>query len=266
MLKTLHASPASSFSSTPLPASPARGSLHAIATTSALAAVLALASGCGPERLPPPSAPAREVPADLDLPTEPPPAGAGRVVIDANGERAKVIEITGSATAAAGNYRATIIGLRPICTTPCVVDLPYGTHPLVLRSTTDPTRTSEVELDVGAKPKIVRHTLGERKDGGAAHTIGSSALVLGVVAALTGGLLWGLGELASKPGQPSSLVGTGQVITGIGAAGIVLSIPLLVVGRPTERPGATTEWSMPLGDEPHKAPSIAPNGASTTRL
>ncbi|MBX3213207.1 MAG: hypothetical protein KF850_14325 [Labilithrix sp.] len=228
--------------------------------------LLLVASGCGPERLPPPGAPAREVPPDLDLPTEPPPAGAGRVVLDANGERAKVIEITGSAAAAAGNYRATIIGLRPICTTPCVVDLPYGSHPLVLRSTTDETRVSELELDVGPKPKIVRHALGERKDGGAVRAVGSTVLVLGAITALTGGLLWGIGELASKSGSPSSLVGTGQVLTGIGAAGIVVSIPLMVIGRPTERPGATTEWSFPGALDRERSPGIAPNGGSTTRL
>ncbi len=204
------------------------------------------AAGCGTEHLPPPSPPPREVPTDVDLPAEPPPNGTGRVVIDANGERAKVVEITGSATAAAGNYRATFIGLRPLCTTPCVVDLPYGSHPLVLRSTTDATRVSELELDVGPRPKIVRHTLGEKKDGGAPQAIGSTVLVLSVLTAATGALLWGLGELNSKPtGEPSGLIGAGQVITGIGGAGILLSIPLLVVGRPSQRPGATTEWTLP---------------------
>ena len=208
------------------------------------------------------------MPKDVDLPAEPPPRGAGRVLLDANGDRAKVVEITGSATAAAGGYRATIVGLRPICTTPCVVDLPYGSHPLVLRSTTDATRISEVDLDVGPRPKIVRHTLGEKRDGGAARTIGSSVLVLGAITALTGGLLWGLGELASKNGQTSSLSGTGQVLTGIGAAGIVLSIPLLVVGRPSERPGATTEWSVPNGSAPGgwQPPTPVPQGVTSRSL
>lgn len=234
-----------------------------LASASFSLAALVLASGCGTEHLPPPSPPPREVPKDLDLPAEPPPNGAGRVVIDANGERAKVVEITGSATAAAGNYRATIIGLRPLCTTPCVVDLPYGSHPLVLRSTTDETRMSELELDVGPKPKIVRHTLGEKEDGGAPRAIGSTVLVLSVITAATGGLLWGLGELASKPGQESGLVGSGQVVTGIGAAGILLSIPLLVVGRPSERPGATTEWTIPGGSAPPAWKDQVPQGVST---
>ena len=226
--------------------------------------LLALGSGCGTEHLPPPAAPAREVPADVDMPVEPPPQGTGRVVIDANGERAKVIEITGSATAAAGNYRATLIGLRPICTTPCVVDLPYGSHPLVLRSTPDHSRVSELELDVGARPKVVRHTLGERKDGGTVRSIGATLLTLGLVTALTGGILWGVGEAASSSGQPSSITGPGQILTGIGAAGVGISIPLLMLDRPSERPGATTEWSMPL--DTRSPPTSVPNGAATTRL
>lgn len=226
---------------------------------------VALGTGCT-EHLPPPSPPARELPKDVDLPTDPPPSGAGRVVIDANGDRAKVVEITGAASAAAGNYRATFIGLRPLCTTPCVVDLPYGSHPLVLRSTTDASRISELELEVGPRPKIVRHELGERKNGGAANSIGSSVLVLGAITALTGGLLWGLGELSSKPDQPSGLVGPGQVVTGVGAAGILLSIPLLVIGRPSERPGATTEWTLPGGSAPPAWKDPLPQGVTTRQL
>lgn len=253
-------------STTPSASLPLHISAASFARSALALGALLIVSGCSPEQLPPPSAPAREVPPDLDLPAEPPPAGAGRVVLDANGERAKVVEITGSATATAGNYRATVIGLRPICTTPCVVDLPYGSHPLVFRSTTDETRMSELELDVGPKPKIVRHALGERKDGGAVRTIGSTTLGLGLLSALAGGILWGIGELASDSGKPSSLTGTGQVLTGIGAAGVVLSIPLLIIGRPSERPGATTEWSFPGVPNPEQAPGIVPNGASTTHL
>lgn len=212
-------------------------------TLVSLAALVFLA-GCGAQKLPAPNPPAKEIPKDVDVPDEPPPNGAGRVLLDANGDKAKVVEITGSATAAAGNYRATIIGVRPLCTTPCVVDLPYGSHPLVFKSTTDESRMSEVDLDVGPKPKVVRHTLGERKDGGALHSVGSSILVLGAITALTGGILWATGALTSRDGKESSITPTGQLITGIGAAGIGISIPLLIVGRPTERPGATTEWSV----------------------
>jgi hypothetical protein len=207
--------------------------------------LLAFAAGCGTERLPAPQAPPRELPA-VDVPDEPPAPGTSRVVLDANGDKAKVVEITGSATAASGGYRAVIVGVRPICTTPCVVDMPYGSHPLVLRSTTDETRQSELDLDVGAKPKVVRHTLGERRDGGPARTIAASLLLLGITAGVTGALLWGVGAGSHSDGLES----TGQLVTGLGLGGIGLSIPLFIVGRPTERPGATTEWTMPGAPRP----------------
>ncbi len=212
-----------------------------IAVASSL--LLSFAAGCGTERLPAPQPPPRELPANVDVPDEPPAPGTSRVVLDANGDKAKVVEITGSATAAAGGYRAVVVGVKPVCTTPCVVDLPYGSHPLVLRSTTDETRQSELDLDVGPKPKVVRHTLGERRDGGAVRTVGASLLLLGITAGLTGAILWGVGAGAHSDGLES----TGQVVTAIGAGGIGLSIPLFVIGRPTERPGATTEWTMPGG-------------------
>ncbi len=222
-----------------------------------------LTAGCGVEHLPAPAAPAKVVPEDVDMPPEPPAAGMGRILLDANGERAKVVEVTGSATASNGRYSATIVGIRPLCTTPCVVDLPYGTHPIVLQSTTDETHRSEADLEVTARAKVFRHALGERRDGGAAQAIGTTVLTLGLVAATTGALLWGLGS-ANSGG--ASLVEKGQLITGLGAGGIVLSIPFLVVGRSTERPGATTQWALPGSAPPPSLTPQAPMGAALDRL
>ncbi len=226
------------------------------------AAIGALATGCGVQRLPAASAPAKVVPGDLDLPVDPPAAGTGRVIIETNGEPAKVVEITGAATASNGRYTATIVGVRPLCTTPCIVDLPYGSHPLVMHSLSDETHQSETELEVGARAKVFRHTLGERKDGGAARTVGSTLLTLGIVAAATGAILWAVGA-SSTTG--SDLAGRGQLITGLGAGGIGLSIPFLLVGRPTERPGSTTQWNLPSSIAP-QAPSPSPQGAALDRL
>lgn len=229
---------------------------------------VSLLAGCGVERLPPPSAPTKEVPENVDVPLEPPAPGTGRVILDTNGEKATAIEVTGSMTAAAGGYSATIVGLRPLCTTPCAVDLPYGSHPILLRSVSDPTRQSETALEVGSRPKVFRHELGERKDGGAVRTVGSSLVGLGALAALTGATLWGVAALtnsASSDVAPrSSLDSTGQAITAIGLGAVVLGIPLLILGRPTERPGATTEWSLP-GAYP-AAPESTPAAAGGTRL
>jgi hypothetical protein len=222
-----------------------------------------VAAGCGVERLPAARPPARVVPPDVDLPADPPAPGTGRVILETDGEPAKVVEITGAATASTGGYTATILGVRPLCTTPCVVDLPYGSHPIVLRSLSDETRQSETELEVGARAKVFRHTLGERNDGGALRTLGGSLLTLGILAATTGAVMWLAGN-ASNNGS-SSLTASGQLVTGLGAGGVLLSIPFLVAGRPTERPGSTTEWSVP-GSPPPPPASSASAGAVLDRL
>ena len=204
------------------------------------------------------------VPAEVDVPADPPAPGTGRVILETNGEPAKVVEITGTATASSGGYSATIVGIRPLCTTPCVIDLPYGSHPLVMRSLSDETHQSETELEVGARAKVFRHTLGERTDGGALRVLGGSLLMLGIIATTTGAIVWLAGSSASSSG--SDLGGTGQVLTGIGAGGILLSIPFLVAGRPTERQGATTQWILPgAGTAPAPGTSF-PSAAAVDRL
>jgi len=223
---------------------------------------LAAVAGCDVAQLPPPEAPRRQVPADVDVPLEPPSPGTGRVIIETNGERAKVVEITGQATAWTGGASANIVGVRPLCTTPCVIDLPYGLHPLVLRSLDDDTRQSEAELEVGARAKVFRHTLGERSDGGGLRTAGASLLTLGLIAATTGAILWVAG---SSSAEGSQVTATGQIVTGIGAGSVVLSIPFLLAGRPTERPGATTQWTLPARSSAPPMPR-PPEAAALDRL
>jgi hypothetical protein len=201
--------------------------------------------GCGVEQLPPARPPSRVLPADVVVPADPPAPGTGRVILDTDGERASVVEITSGALPAHGALtgNATNVCVKPVCTTPCVVDLPYGSHPIALRSTLDESRQSETELDVGARSKVFRHTLGERSDGGGLRMVGASMLTLGILALAAGAVMWGTGAASSRPSP--TLVTSAEVITAGGAGGVMLSIPFLFMGRPTERPGATTEWSLP---------------------
>jgi hypothetical protein len=223
-------------------------SAAAFAPIALMTALLASAGvGCGVEQLPAARPPSRTLSAEVEVPHDPPAPGRGRVILDTDGEPASVVEITSG---------ATVIGVRPLCTTPCVVDLPYGSHPIVLRSTSDESRQSETELDVGARPKVFRHILGERSDGGGLRMVGASVLTLGILAFAAGAVLWGTGS-ASSHGSPS-LVTSGEVLTAGGVGGVLLSIPFLVMGRPSERPGATTEWSLPGGPWPGRAGEATP--------
>lgn len=98
------------------------------------------------------------------MPEVGPAPGSGRVVLEAaGGEKARVVEVSGEATAYGYRYTTTIVETRPVCRTPCVVDLTYGSHQLVFQSMNDEARTSDVEVDVGAHPKAVLHAIGERR-------------------------------------------------------------------------------------------------------
>lgn len=205
-------------------------------------------TGCGVEQLPAARPPPRTLPAEIVVPPDPPAPGSGRVILDTDGEPASVVEITSGALPTSGALTATVVGVRPLCTTPCVVDLPYGSHPIVLRSTSDESRQSETELDVGAHARVFRHTLGERTDGGGLRMVGASILTLGILAVAAGAVMWAAGG-ASSHGSPSLLTG-GEVMTAGGGGGVLLSIPFLVMGRPTERPGSTTQWSLPGASPP----------------
>ena len=133
-----------------------------------------------------------------------------------------------------------------------------------MHSLSDDTHQSETDIDVGARAKVFRHTLGERTDGGALRTAGASLLTLGVLAATTGAILWLAGSASNTEG--SSLASNGQLLTGIGAGGVLLSIPFLIAGRPTERPGSTTQWNLPGSASPPAASPHAPAGAAVDRL
>jgi hypothetical protein len=233
----------------------------------ALTAVLATSgTGCGVEQLPAARPPSRTLPAEVEVPPDPPPPGNGRVILDTDGEPASVVEITSGSLSADGSSGAlgdNVPGMRPLCTTPCVVDLPYGSHPIVLRSTSDETHQSETELDVGARAKVFRHTLGERTDGGGLRMVGASVLTLGILAVAAGTVMWAAGVTSNRGSQ--SLATNGEVLTLGGAGGVVLSIQFLIMGRPTERPGSTTHWSLP-GAPPERASSpYPPAGAAFDR-
>lgn len=171
-------------------------------------------AGCYARELPPPPAPARATPA-VDVPERAPARGSGRVVLEADGETADVLDENA----------------HVVCTTPCVIDLAYGTHPLVFVSTNDRTRTSDVDIEVGEDAKVVRHRMGERHDGGALRSLGFAVLVLGAVTAVAGASAWATDASEHAP-----------LVTGLGAGLAGLALPVLYFDRPSERPGSTTEF------------------------
>lgn len=178
--------------------------------------IFLLGAGCHAQALPPPPSPARVMPA-VDVPPDAPEPGTGRVVLEADGEKADVLDANA----------------RVLCTTPCVLDLTYGTHPLVFVSTSDRSRASDVDVEVGDEAKVVRHRMGERHEGGALRSLGFAVLVLGAVTAVAGASAWATEATDHAP-----------IITGAGTGLAALSVPFLFLDRPSERPGSTTELTL----------------------
>jgi hypothetical protein len=180
-------------------------------------------AGCHAQEPPRPPVPMRSMPAE-------PEPGSGRIVLEAEGEKADVLD-----------ERA-----RVLCTTPCVVDLTYGAHPLVFVSAVDPSRTSDVDVEVGPTPKVVRHRIGDRYEGGPLRSLGFAVLVLGAVTAAGGVAAWATDTTEHGP-----------LITAAGAGLAGLSLPLLFLDRPTERPGSTTEQTLGTADRRDRRDDVA---------
>lgn len=228
--------------------------------------VLALgATGCGELELPPPNAPAQALPESVEVPTDPPPPGKGRVVLEANGERARVVEVAGGMVHSRGQTFG-ILAQRPVCAaTPCAVDVERGAHHFVFLSADDPNRGGVAEVDVGAKPKVVRHAMGERIEHPALTAVANTGITIGLLGAITGGALMVGGALSNAADESlgndgnSKIVPAGGAILGIGAGVLALGITFAILGRPELRRGSTTE--LPL--EGPSQPS-APKPTTTT--
>src|SRR5687768_16239171 len=86
-------------------------------------------------RVAPPPTPGRRAPS-ASLPSAPPAAGYGRIVIETEDGPATAELVTGRAVGVAygsgGTAVASHIATRRLCTTPCAIDLPYGEHEVIL--------------------------------------------------------------------------------------------------------------------------------------
>lgn len=198
--------------------------------------------GCGAVSVDPPKAPAAEIP-KVEHPESPPEPGMTRIILDANGDDAKVTEVLETAEARSGMSYAFAERKKPVCITPCVVDMKPGVHTLSFESRVD-DRASYVDVQVGSRSKAVRHAMGHplRKSGG---EVWAHALTwLGLTVVGTAALAWADakaegGEVAREvrgPARAAAFAGLGLMAGGI---------TLMIVSPPTYQPGSTTEIPIP---------------------
>lgn len=202
------------------------------------AALASFAAACTHE-IPPPPPPSYAMP-NVDLPPDAPPAGATRVILDADEQGAEVREITATATGTGyvGGHvaRWTATASQSLCHTPCVVDLPRGDHTLVFTSRSDETRTSRVELGVGPRPVLVRHNVGLYEEHGAFRLGGATFLVLGMVGITAGAIA------VPTVADDQKALGYGALVAG--SALTVLGAVMLWLGRTDVQQGSTGQWLL----------------------
>jgi hypothetical protein len=211
----------------------------------AASSIFVMSQACNTVQVPPPKAPDKSIPQLDDMPADAPPGGASRVIIDTPGEKAQVTEVLdvsqGIASSGGHTAYATVVTSKRLCVTPCVVDLARGSHSLVFASTTDETRLSADQIEVGGAPKVVKHAIGSQKEWPVTRSLGVTSVGLGITGLVLGGIFYGIGS-SNNSGSGLTDVGTYSLIGG--GALTALGAVLLFVSRPEVQPGATTEWNL----------------------
>ncbi len=209
------------------------------------------ASACGVRELPPVAAPLQQQPIVQDAPTTAPLPTNSRVIFDANGETAKVLEVTGEMRgfAYAGRRSAAInaIMTKTICgETPCIADMPKGDHEIVfVRQRDDRQEIADVKL--GDPDKVVRHAFGSL-DVSPAFVVGVAGTTLGALSMAFSWLPFVFAGGGRSQDSHDTLISVGDGMLIGGAIAFVGGIVLSALTRPEHHPGATTEWDLPTNN------------------
>lgn len=219
----------------------ARSCLELVASQRVVPAVTAIAmNGCIVHTLPPPPAPAKDMPV-VNVPPTPPRPGFSRVLI-ATDVPARVA-LTGEQPS--GPTAGPRAGFETTSCedTPCVLTLPKGEHEFQFEGTRKHSnRRGTANVVVRNDTVVVNHALGKEET--------SSELVyglacLGAAAAFLVTPLTPLGQEQSETGRTIDLV-AGGVFTVVGAF-------LLGFSSKTRQAGATTQWTPSPKPEPARA-------------
>ncbi len=187
-----------------------------------LASALAL-GGCAIE-YPPVATPHALIPDVADVPT--PAPNQGLLVLDANGEDARI----------------TADGSTICATTPCAVALDKGSHRLTFFSSHDAARYGDVTVDVSASPRVVRHSLGVRRESPGLRGAGIATIAVGTSLAGLGLATAGLGLLDEN--HRSVWTTSGGAMAATGLIGVALGVSFALAARTAIWPAATRTWLL----------------------
>jgi hypothetical protein len=239
--------------------------MSSFALVTALAASAMGCSGITIMRPNPPPAPRQVEPTAPTIPTDPPPTGQARVVLDAEGEQAKVSRVV-----AVMNYDgprkgrldaptplAPMRAEEPLCITPCAVDLRHGAHTFVFASTDNPMRssTTDVVLPSNASTTFVRHAIGSEGHMNPSYVGGAALLLLGTGLAAMGAIVTAVGGLGKPTAQddgtmsnPGALLLPGTIVLGSGLLMAAGGVVMMSKNRPVQQRGSSTTWTKGSGE------------------
>lgn len=209
--------------------------------------VILNANACFSQReLPARTQPPRELPA-IAIEPAPQAPGTGRMALDSTDGPAVVDEVvansSGEIFAGRGFAFASAASTKPVCTTPCVADLPYGNHQLIFRSVgNDGSYVSTVVA--GAKPSIYR-VAPTRTSGPTAHTLAFTIDMLAVMALVLGPsmMVAASARAAHDSGHADEFRSNGATITLVGAIALGVGIGIDFAGRGSIQPGNGVQWA-----------------------
>jgi hypothetical protein len=187
-----------------------------------MAALLSVSTAACVIRMPPPPTPTRRAPS-ATLPSQPPPAGEGRIVLETLDGPAVAHLVTGRASGVAhggGQIASSAqVAVRRLCTTPCAVDLPLGEHE-VLFSMDGTDKAASVVARIEERPQLLLTSMGYERHHRGRAAGGSLLISLAIPTIVTGGVF-----LAEDEGD------TGGYVLAAGAAAMALGIYYIATGR-----------------------------------
>jgi hypothetical protein len=208
--------------------------------------LLSVVTACEmPAVLPPPAAPAQDMP-ELASPPLPPPPGSGQVVIAAD-EPSRVEQVIGHTAGSYDDGTGTWLPYdepvyAPVCNvTPCVTSLAFGAHDLTFTSTIDPMHRGTGSVTAGAAPVDHRFALG-RDDLMPHFTSGLLTTAAGSTLFMTGVFLFAFTTTPAQPfgSGPWPIVGLSTAV--IGGALTALGVHWLK-DPGTTQPGTGVQWT-----------------------
>jgi hypothetical protein len=176
---------------------------------------LGLPAGCMTANvLPPRAAPPAVMPA-VQIPSNAPTSGRGRLVVDTTDGP---MDVAAQRLQAFDGASAGPVATGPLCRTPCVVDLPFGRYDLYLSGlASDPSRGDKAPVEVREGTNVLLRAPGK-------YEVPNSAQPGPIVLASLGGLLAGV--------SPAFIAVKDSGI-GLTVGSAVIGVALLVAGLAT---------------------------------